>query len=47
MNFLALRDAPLDRHELVGLEIADIRQSAAAAHPEVVDLTDQAATLRR
>ena len=43
----ALRDALLDRHELVGPEITDILQAAAAAQPKVVDLTHEAATLRR
>ena len=40
----ALRDALLEREELVGTEITDVLEAAAAA-PRVVDLTDGAATL--
>ncbi len=36
----ALRDALLEREELVGHEITDVLEAAAAA-PRVVDLTDQ------
>ncbi len=45
----ALRDALLERHELVGPEITDILEAAAAAaaHSTTVDLTDQAVTLPR
>ncbi len=44
----ALRDALLERHELLGAEITDILRAAAATAPaDVVDLTDQAVTLRR
>ncbi|MGB9376643.1 MAG: AAA family ATPase [Mycobacteriales bacterium] len=45
----ALRDALLERHELVGPEITDILESArrTGAEPAAIDLTDQAATLRR
>ncbi|MDP9241033.1 MAG: AAA family ATPase [Actinomycetota bacterium] len=40
----ALRDALLDRHELVGPEITDIL-AAAATRPATIDLRDPAATL--
>lgn len=43
----ALRDALLERHELVGPEITDILKSATAQQPTVVDVTDEATTLRR
>jgi ATP-dependent Zn protease len=39
----ALRDALLEHHELVGVEITDVLERAAAA-PRVVDLTDRSAT---
>jgi cell division protease FtsH len=42
----ALRDALLEREELVGVEITDVLQAAATA-PRVVDLTDGAATPAR
>ncbi len=42
----ALRDALLDREELVGAEITDVLEAAAAA-PRVVDLTDGATTSAR
>src|SRR3712207_8326425 len=35
----ALRDALLERHELIGSEITDVLEAAAAA-PQVVDLRD-------
>jgi cell division protease FtsH len=40
----ALRDALMERHELVGSEITDVLEKAAAA-PRVVDLRDDAAAL--
>ena len=37
----ALRDALLERHELIGAEITDVLEAAAAApRPAVVDLRD-------
>ncbi len=38
----ALRDALLEREELVGVEITDVLEAAAAAAPRVVDLTGAA-----
>ncbi len=45
----ALRDALLEREELVGREITDVLEAAAAAPvlPRVVDLTDSATTAAR
>jgi hypothetical protein len=46
----ALRDALVERHELIGTEITDILQAAQRAHetdptraPQVIDLRDPAA----
>ena len=36
----ALRDALLERHELIGHEITDVLQDAAAAHVQVPDIID-------
>jgi cell division protease FtsH len=37
---MALRDALLAREELVGSEITDVLEAAAATLPSVIDLTD-------
>jgi hypothetical protein len=36
----ALRDALIERHELVGEEITDILEAAEAVHGRVIDLRD-------
>jgi len=43
----ALRDALLQRHELVGPEITDILEGAGLGHPTTIDLREQPDTLPR
>ncbi len=43
----ALRDALLQRHELVGPEITDILEGAGLRHPTTIDLREQPDTLPR